>query len=418
MTTTGKRQYSIVADNSSYILRFTLKPNNSYQLNAQFHQRTHSIPIIFETVIINYHLPSTYCIFAKNLLIKDMKDRLLSLDAIKGIAIILVLMEHIYIFSDDQITLTYSFVTEFILAVHMPLFILLAGFFAQKMPTQGGWIKYIRDKSIRLVIPALVWYGLWTIWHDGQFHLSGALTNQYWFTLNLFIYFAIFGLQNAIINYGLRVSKNEDNRVLEVGLHIGLMIIISYCLSNIIPNLHPKSGEILSIPRTRMACLYPYFVIGYALGRLKLISYLQTQISGAVSGLVLIGCIWVFTFYQMHEPYLEYGLLHIYRLMTLAFFAFLIFCVESVTATPNKIGKGLVFLGQWSLPIYFIHFYFIPRLSGLHNYLAQYTPQLRISTEFLLYLIGSLIILLPTLIVAYCIKQNIFLSRIFLGEKN
>lgn len=220
-----------------------------------------------------------------------MKDRLLSFDAIKGIAIILVLMEHIYIFSDSQTSLAYSFITEFILAVHMPLFIILAGFFAQKSPIQIGWIRYCSDKTMRLVIPALIWYSLWTIWHDGRFHLSGALANQYWFTLNLFIYFVIFGLQNAIINYGLRVSKNEDKRILEVGLHIGFMIIISYCLSNIIPNLHPKSGEILFIPRTRMACLYPYFVIGYALRRLKLIPYLQTQISGAISGLVLIGCI-------------------------------------------------------------------------------------------------------------------------------
>lgn len=346
-----------------------------------------------------------------------MKDRLLSLDAIKGIAIILVLMEHIYIFSDSQTSLTYSIVTEFILAVHMPLFIILSGFFAQKTPIQIGWIKYLKDKTMRLIIPALMWYSLWTIWHDGQFHLSGALVNQYWFTLNLFIYFIVFGFQNAIINYGLRISKNEDNRFLEVGLHLGFMIIISYCLSDIIPNLHSKSSEILSTPRTRMACLYPYFVIGYALGRLKLIPYLRTQISGAISGLVLIGCIWFFSFYQMREPYLEYGLLHIYRLMTLALFAFLIFCVESATATPNKIVKGLVFLGQWSLPIYFIHFYFIPRLSGLHDYLAQYAPHLRVSTEFALYSLGSIMALVPTLIVAYCIRQNAYLSLILLGEK-
>ena len=345
-----------------------------------------------------------------------MKDRLLSLDAIKGIAIILVLMEHIYIFSDSQTSLAYSFITEFILAVHMPLFIILAGFCAQKPPIQIGWIRYCSDKTMRLVIPALIWYSLWTIWHDGRFHLSGALVNQYWFTLNLFIYFIVFGIQSTIITWGLRIAKQEENKILEVTLHLGFMILLNYLLIDIIPSL-PKGGEFFTMLRIRMACLYPYFIMGYALGRLKLIPYLRTQISGAISGLVLIACIWTLSFYQMREPYLEYGLLHIYRLMTLAFFAFLVFSVEPATATPNRIGKSLIFLGQWSLPIYFVHFYFIPRLPGLHNFLLEYVPHLRVSTEFLFYSIGAIIALLPTLVVAYCIKQNIYLSQLLFGEK-
>lgn len=345
-----------------------------------------------------------------------MKDRLLSLDAIKGIAIILVLMEHIYIFSDSQTSLAYSFITEFILAVHMPLFIILAGFFAQKSPIESSWIKYVKDKLIRLVIPALVWYSLWTIWHDGRFRLSGALTNQYWFTLNLFIYFIVFGIQRSIIAWGLQITKQKENKILEVTLHLGFMILLNYLLIDTIPSL-TKGREFFTMSRTRMACLYPYFVLGYALGRLKLVPYLRTQISGAIFGAILVVCIWIFTLYQMNEPYLEYGLLHIYRLMTLAFFFFLIFIVEYATAIPNRIGKCLVFLGQWSLPIYFIHFFFVPRLSGLHAYLSQYDPHLRVSTEFALYSVGSLLALTPTLIVAYCIRQNAYLSLILFGEK-
>lgn len=346
-----------------------------------------------------------------------MKERLLSLDAIKGIAILLVLIDHVYVFCDSPDSFTYSFIQEFILAVHMPLFIILAGFFSRPPSKDIGWIKFIQDKAIRLVIPALIWHGLWTIWHDGGFRLMGVLTNQYWFTLNLFIYFIAFGLQSAIINFILKLTRHRENSVLEICLQLAFMIAAYYLLADVIPKHHPLGKEILSEPRIRMACLYPYFIIGYAIKRLELINYLRTQIGGAISLSILVACIWIFTFSQMHETYLGYGLFHLYRLMSLAFFSCLIFFLESVVSKPNRIGKTLVWLGQWSLPIYFIHYYFLPSILGVHAHLAQYAPQQRISIELFIYSIGSLIALIPTIIVTYCIKQNTYLSLLLLGEK-
>ena len=57
-----------------------------------------------------------------------MKQRLLYLDAIKGLAILLVIMGHIHIFAARAAHPMYSYFMAFIKAVHMPLFFLIAGY--------------------------------------------------------------------------------------------------------------------------------------------------------------------------------------------------------------------------------------------------------------------------------------------------
>lgn len=61
-----------------------------------------------------------------------MKQRLLSLDAIRGFAILLVILGHVIgrAVNWDPLYLSYPF--EFLKAVHMPLFIIIAGYFIQK----------------------------------------------------------------------------------------------------------------------------------------------------------------------------------------------------------------------------------------------------------------------------------------------
>ena len=69
-----------------------------------------------------------------------MKQRLLALDAIKGLAILMVVMGHIYTFADSDSFALSSYVENFIGGLQIPLFILVAGIFSQKKMTQ--WDEY------------------------------------------------------------------------------------------------------------------------------------------------------------------------------------------------------------------------------------------------------------------------------------
>ena len=57
------------------------------------------------------------------------KQRLLSLDALKGVAILMVIWGHFYLWADTDLLSTASFLHRFICAVHMSLCVLVAGYF-------------------------------------------------------------------------------------------------------------------------------------------------------------------------------------------------------------------------------------------------------------------------------------------------
>lgn len=87
------------------------------------------------------------------------KKRLLSLDALKGFAILLVILGHVGSFSDPGTISTQTFLHTFIYVVHMPLFIMTAGYFAQRrVDSLSSLTKFLSDKFIRLILPAFLWY--------------------------------------------------------------------------------------------------------------------------------------------------------------------------------------------------------------------------------------------------------------------
>ena len=167
-----------------------------------------------------------------------------------------------------------------------------------------------------------------------------------------------------------------------------------------------------------MACLYPYVVIGFLIGRLELLPRLRSHSAGLTSFALLVVSIGLLRYYSYDTPYLSYGLWHNDRLMALSFFAFLVYTFGLMTEGSSKVGKAFVFLGNWSLPIYLVHYFFIPILPPLDTLLPALEPSARLPLELLLYFAGALVTLLPTLAVIYCLKFNPYLDFLLFGEKD
>ena len=350
-----------------------------------------------------------------------MKHRLLHLDAIKGLAILLVIMGHIHIFAARAEHPVYSYFMAFIKAVHMPLFFLIAGYFAQRpistLPQLG---RYLKDKTIRLIAPALLFLGLLTLWNRGTIDLSPKelLEAHYWFTPALFIYFLVFLLQRWGIHPIAERPGAKASKALELGLHGAATIALCYTLTEL--PLYRSSLCSLDLERFRvtMACLYPYVVIGFLIGRLELLPRLRSHSAGLTSFALLVVSIGLLRYYSYDTPYLSYGLWHNDRLMALSFFAFLVYTFGLMTEGSSRLGKAFVFLGNWSLPIYLVHYFFIPILPPLDTLLPALEPSARLPLELLLYFAGALVTLLPTLAVIYCLKFNPYLDFLLFGEKD
>lgn len=351
-----------------------------------------------------------------------MKQRLLYLDAIKGLAILLVIMGHIYIFSRDTETPLYSYFMSFISAVHMPLFFIIAGIFSQRPVTSLPQLgKYLKDKTIRLLVPALIFQAMLSLWVGGAVNMSPKelLAAHYWFTPTLFVYFLIFLVQRWVTDLGVKLIRRREDKCLETSLHVVFTIAFFYFVSHTLPQLYPPLGQRpLSTGFIRMACLYPYVVIGFLIGRLELLPRLRSHSAGLTSFVLLVVSIGILRYYSYDTPYLSYGLWHNDRLMALSFFAFLVYTFGLMTEGSSRLGKAFVFLGNWSLPIYLVHYFFIPILPPLDTLLPALEPSTRLPLELLLYFAGALVTLLPTLALIYFLKFNPYLDFFLFGEKD
>ena len=246
--------------------------------------------------------------------------------------------------------------------------------------------------------------------------------NQYWFTLHLFIYFVLFLIQRSVVDFLLRLAPEQRRKWIEVGLHVVLTIGLYYFVHDGLFRLSPRVGGMIHpIVRSRLECLYPYFVIGWLIGRLDLLEWLRSPRVVAIAFIALVVCLG-----DMMEGrdaktylgnYLAYDLWDMYRLMALSFFVVLLNVMHAVTERGGRLSKWLVLLGQWSLPIYFVHYFFLPEAPGMRAWLCEALPWYRLSMELAIGGIGTLVALLPTLAVVYCIRLNPYLDFALFGEK-
>ena len=349
-----------------------------------------------------------------------MKQRLLVLDAIKGLAIMMVIMGHIRYFGIFNGALNgQSYVYDLICAIHISFFIVVSGYFSQRILTCfNDWGGYLQDKVIRLILPAVLWWLFFTFWKNGSAHLGGLYKFEYWFTVHLFLYFLIFACQRWFVDKFLSFLSRSSSNVLKFIMHITMMLGVYAALHYSEAYLPIRVPKAISFLALRASCLYPFFVIGFLIKHFDLISYLRTHVAGLVA---FLGCIVGLVFIRLNTeevPYLMYGLWHPYRLLALSSFVLIVYALSYLTEKDNFIARALIFLGQWSLPIYLVHYFFIPRISFLADYINSIDAHLRIGSELLIYLGGAMLTLAPTLAIIWCIKLNPHLDFFLFGEKH
>lgn len=124
-----------------------------------------------------------------------VKQRIEYLDYVRGVAILLVVLGHMYSVEDPIRVLIYSF--------HMPLFFIISGFFANK---DSGLLELIKKKFKTLMIPYFAFGGVIMIimyvtnGYDNelavyiQHFISGVGRDALWFLLCLFLIEIIFNI--------------------------------------------------------------------------------------------------------------------------------------------------------------------------------------------------------------------------------
>lgn len=243
--------------------------------------------------------------------------------------------------------------TIMLYSFNMPLFFFVSGFLAFKKNTIGriGELKKIGSKFVLLVIPAVVFSCFSRLQQGSNIFdfFSGGL-GKYWFTFTLFEMFLIY-----YITIGLSKSKWIFAGILVILSVLGIGYLSFY-----------SQYEISFLDFNHLAKYFQFFALGVLAkmfteqyDRLMRNEYLK--VFAMVSFFVLL-----FSLYHIEIPSVVF---HFFRDIVLRYLGLYIvlsffYCHQEYFNEEKRLNKFILKIGQNSLAIYLLQYFFMPDFSA------------------------------------------------------
>ena len=311
--------------------------------------------------------------------------RTLYLDAIKALAMFLVLLGHCFFYFDKNFESSW-YIHSTIYMFHMPLFMLLSGFFAESSFKKSFW-GIIRSKFIQLIIPVLTS----SMIVCSFMFVTGSTTNNIiaefiggnWFLKTLFICYLLAYISNLLF---------KDNKLLAFIISWGILIIIP-------------------VSFLQINWMYFFFWMGVFLKKHFdfIINHRLFLLKLSISLLVI--CTFLH-FYYKTPNYIELNILtmirsslcHLLRVVNALSWSITIFFSFSWMANTfehQKVFKTIAETGKYTLGIYVLQtfilqrliIYYIPSIDNANHFLFNflYMPLLSIVVYIICILIIKLL---------------------------
>lgn len=198
--------------------------------------------------------------------IKVAQERNLYLDVVKGIAIFLMVLGHCILNGSGKSTyLNQTFwadpVFKWIYTFHMPLFMLISGYFLYLSLDRSSWKVLLMRRISTLLVPIIIFnfynylflysqsydQGFYIIFNTKLFWLN--LVNGFWFLWAALIWSVVILLVNRFCN---------DHWI----VYFAILVITFF-----IPNLVPYYQDVGGLQTYRINFMFPFIVIGYFSGK-------------------------------------------------------------------------------------------------------------------------------------------------------
>lgn len=326
-------------------------------------------------------------------------DRIDYIDAMRGLAMFMVVVFHIF----TNCTLTKNPINSFInQQFQIPLFFFISGFFISHSCSKP-FMSTIWDKFRRLVIPAIIVMSLYIWVANANYYsvLIHDLKYGYWFTFVLFGFTLIYLIIDRLIGF----VKNKTWHDALIIISALFIILISSYLTH-----HSSNPTIVNILSIQQYQLYIYFVLGSICFQYKehVFNLMNSRLT---FGLIMLGFIILEVIIQKYGNLITRGSLFLYS--TVVFLGLLIiwkcFHTYSGLSKGNIFGKFLSLIGRRSLDVYFLHYFILmqARFSWgvLDNAYLQY----------LIAIVLAITIVLGSLGMGYIIRLSPLLSELMLG---
>lgn len=320
--------------------------------------------------------------------------RIQYIDALKGLAIILVVVRHV---AEHSLGINGAPFSALYNGYHMPLFFFLSGLFAFKNIESISWqttIDFFKKKAVRILLPFFVIAPIYSYVVSGNpfIALTGEF-NGYWFLPAIF-HCMVLGLIYVYIYILFKHQRLFCNSFLIEFLPFVLVYGASICFYQFVYHL-PFALSTLK--------QFPFFIAGHWFLKHGL---LTSDFTSKQS--VLTTCIILFAVTMVFERATSF-----HAISLPAIFAIVIF-IHLFKTYQSKLPNWLSFVGKYTMEIYVLHWFFLPQLGGYSSFFEQNFNQNLIIVLMICFFVSVFIIAL-TLLMAFIIRQSNLLSYLCFG---
>jgi len=326
------------------------------------------------------------------------KKRIAWLDAIKCLAILLVVEIHTWRYNGFE---PYDSLSgQMLYAPVMPLFFFVSGFLAykQSMNIKDVW-NNIRRKFVFLVMPAVIFRVVMDLmYHKSLYSFITVGMRGYWFTVVLFECFLLYYLITLLI-------KNEKWR-------IGVLLAFSLAGVGMLA-LNKNFGPAFFDLR-RLTKFFQFFILGTLSMkyRPKFESLMNNEVVKAV---LLVGYFVVLFLLTYNIPSVVHHFLRDVALRYFATFAIVSFfvCHADGFQKETKLNSLISLIGQSSLAIYLLHYFFLPKFQPRPEWFAE----LNMVTVHLVSMFYTVAITALCLLFIKFLSNSKYIKKYVLGHK-
>lgn len=337
-----------------------------------------------------------------------MSGRIKYIDALRGLAMLMVVMVHVEGFSVFIEEFHMSFFRRICEALMLPLFFFISGYLSK--PISG---KRLLMKCTQLLVPSIILGLLYScyIHKDPVSFIRNIYKYGYWFTLTLV---------EMLVTINLITKLNRKNQY--SGFIILFIAALLYLIKILFNNIRALDciGDIFCMHQ--FFIYFHYFAVGYVLSNNKtfLSKLLSTQ--PVITLAISIFCFSIFVRFTYTDEQLATNvLLKMYRFVqdpvlgyTGIIVLFKMFHDKQSLLSDGLVGRVLQCIGRHTLEIYLLHYFFLPKLPELGIVLVQ-SPNLVI--EAICVMLLSLLVITVSIALGKILSANSIIRFLLLGAK-
>lgn len=325
--------------------------------------------------------------------LNNLSSRIQYIDALKGFAILLVVMGHVLAnchmdYNSSLMGGQSMLLWKVIYSFHMPLFMFCSGLvFKFDSPSLSYFCKVLKKRFVSLMFPYFCMGTVSFLFRD--------VFSEYWYLYVLFVFYFV----SLVFQCCLSRFKWNNGIVGSVVLLLFAFAVQMFCIRY-------KNFAVKPFFDLSHFSLYFWFCLGYVFKKHKMARFCHENIF-SVFALIFF----LFFFLKFHNVSLIHIPGHIYVLSAILFFYSFFVLLKN-----NKFLDYLSGIGFYSLEIYLIHFFFLLKLPFMENFLNTFDVNSSVIIQLFISLLFSLLIIACCIFITKVIPSSP-LKQGFLGRK-